>query len=106
VLLDHFASFDSTSEFDEPVSQGGLAMIDVGDDAKIADKLGGHTLMVARRFETPQHTTPIRGVQGWSHPTRISAPFQGTETSQEASRAVPPQARRRQPIFSAALTEL
>src|SRR5205814_9278820 len=36
-LLDHLALFEPAGELDQPVGQGGLAVVDVGDDREIAD---------------------------------------------------------------------
>ena len=41
-LLPHLALLDGAGGLDQPVGQGGLAVVDVGDDAEVADAGLGH----------------------------------------------------------------
>ncbi|CAB4803220.1 unannotated protein [freshwater metagenome] len=43
ILRTHLAGVDSATQLEQAVREGGLAVIDVGDDAEVADTVeGGH----------------------------------------------------------------
>ena len=47
VLLDHVSGVDGTGNLKQTVSESGLAVVDVGDYAEVADEREVHTAMVA-----------------------------------------------------------
>src|SRR5207248_8991314 len=52
VLLAHLARVDGAAQLEDAVRECGLAMVDVRDDAKIANALGGdHNPSILTRFE-------------------------------------------------------
>ena len=57
-LLDHFALINRSRLLHEAVGEGGLSMVDVSDDAEVADVLCVHGVMVAQDGE--------RGLTGYT----------------------------------------
>ena len=41
-LVPHLTAFQGAGGFQEPVGQGGLAVVDVGDDTEVAYEVGTH----------------------------------------------------------------
>ena len=46
-LLDHIPALDGAGGLKEPIGEGGLTVVDVGDDAEVADKARIHVSSVA-----------------------------------------------------------
>ena len=56
-LLLHLAAGQPAGELDQPVGQGGFAMVDMGDDGEIADlgQVGHEAGYIAARLSRVQH---------------------------------------------------
>ena len=61
-LVHRLLGVHGPGEGQEPVGQGGLAVVDVGDDGEIADQIDGHPA---------KNTTPLRGPSGAGRASRI-----------------------------------
>ena len=59
-LCPHTSLIERTSEFDQPIGNGGFAVVDMGNDTEIADLVSAH----GREYTTPHlHSTRFPATQ-------------------------------------------